>query len=376
MSTSYWLDEPSQPIPARSLSGRPDVIVIGGGVTGCACAHALAAGGLKVLLHEARTIAGGASGRNAGFALRGAALSYDAARASLGPERAPLLWELSERALRRMAELAGEDFRATGSVRLAVDDAERAALEAEHDALREDGFAVEPAARLSAPLRRVYSGGIVHPGDGLLHPVRWVRRLAARAASAGAEILEGSAMESADLDAPAVVVATDALIPDLLPELARAISPVRGQMLVTEQLPRMLFERPHYARYGFDYWVQLRDRRLVAGGKRDESLDTEYTDVEETTAPIQERLDAFVGALVGSSTRVTHRWAGIWGQTPDLLPLVGPVPGRKGVWVAGAYSGHGNVLGFACGELVAQAILGERPAELDLFDPARAILEL
>ena len=66
---------------------------------------------------------------------------------------------------------------------------------------------------------------------------------------------------------------------------------------------------------------------------------------------------------------VTHRWAGIWGTTPDRLPLVGQVPGRDAVWIAGGYSGHGNALGLACGDLVARALLGERPEELPLFDP-------
>jgi glycine/D-amino acid oxidase-like deaminating enzyme len=36
-------------------------------------------------------------------------------------------------------------------------------------------------------------------------------------------------------------------------------------------------------------------------------------------------------------------------------------------------SGHGNVMGFACGELVAQAILGREPPELELFEPARLL---
>jgi glycine/D-amino acid oxidase-like deaminating enzyme len=48
------------------------------------------------------------------------------------------------------------------------------------------------------------------------------------------------------------------------------------------------------------------------------------------------------------------------------------VPGRDALWVAAGYSGHGNVLGFACGELVADAILGDTAAaQLGLFDPAR-----
>ncbi len=54
--------------------------MIGGGVTGCSCALTLAERGVRVRLHEAREIAGGASGRNGGFALRGAAVPYDEAR--------------------------------------------------------------------------------------------------------------------------------------------------------------------------------------------------------------------------------------------------------------------------------------------------------
>ena len=67
------------------------------------------------------------------------------------------------------------------------------------------------------------------------------------------------------------------------------------------------------------------------------------------------------------------RWAGVWGETPDRLPLVGRLPTRENVWIAGAYSGHGNVLGLACGDLLARAILGEPPPELALFAPARLV---
>jgi len=41
--------------------------------------------------------------------------------------------------------------------------------------------------------------------------------------------------------------------------------------------------------------------------------------------------------------------------------------------VAGGYSGHGNVLGFACGRLAARAILGDRDPLLDLFEPVRLL---
>ena len=70
---------------------------------------------------------------------------------------------------------------------------------------------------------------------------------------------------------------------------------------------------------------------------------------------------------------MTHRWAGIFGFVPDLMPVVGRVPGDARLWVAGGYSGHGNVLGFLCGELVGNAILGEGDPLLELMEPARLL---
>ncbi len=167
------------------------------------------------------------------------------------------------------------------------------------------------------------------------------------------------------------MLATDGYGRGLVPELDERIWPARGQVLATEPLAERLFAIPHYARGGFDYWQQLPDGRLVAGGFRDFSIMSELTDVEETTAVIQDALDEFVVELLGYAPRVTHRWAGIFGLTQDFLPLVGPVPGHDGVWVAAGYSGHGNVLGYLCGGLVASAILGRDDPLLELLDPAR-----
>ena len=103
------------------------------------------------------------------------------------------------------------------------------------------------------------------------------------------------------------------------------------------------------------------------------SLATEDTADESTTAAVQEQIESLVVDLLGRLPKVTHRWAGAWGTTPDLLPLVGRVPGRDRVWVAGAYAGHGNVLGLACGDAVACAVLGEPVPEIAPFDPARFV---
>jgi glycine/D-amino acid oxidase-like deaminating enzyme len=369
----YWLEDPAPPRTDRSYDGRVDVAIVGGGVTGCSAALRLAEAGFRVRVHDARGIAEGASGRNGGFALGGGAARYDVARETYGAERAAAYWRWTEEALGRMADLAGDALRRTGSYRLAADEEEREGIRLEYEALREDGFEAEWLEDVPGGAAGRFHGAISHPHDGSIQPARFVRRLAALAAAAGAEIRERGEVEDVEaLAADRVLVATDGYGHGLVPELADLIWPTRGQVVASEPLDQVLYDRPHYARQGFDYWQQLPDGRILLGGFRDVSILDELTDVEETTPTIQASLESFLHELAGREVQVTHRWAGIFGLTQDLLPLVGEVPGRDGrVWVAGGYSGHGNVLGFACGELVADAMLGRGSPQLELLDPAR-----
>jgi gamma-glutamylputrescine oxidase len=371
-SEPFWLTE-SRPTVAPQQLDQVDVAVIGAGITGCSCAAALAGEGKRVRVYDARGVGEGASGRNGGFALRGAAARYDVARETYGAEEARELWRRTELAVDRAEALAGGAFRRTGSLRLAADVEERVEIRAEYEALREDGFAADWRDELPH-LRPHFRGAIFHPTDGSVQPAAFVQRLADRAAGAGVAFATGQRVESlADIDAEQIVIATDGSGHGLLPELDEALWPARGQVIATAPLAEQLFECPHYARHGFDYWQQLADGRVVLGGFRDFSILTEMTNDETTTQPIQDALDAFLVELLGELATVTHRWAGIFGLTQDLLPLVGPVPGHDGVWVAAGYSGHGNVFGLLCGELVAGAVLGRDDPLLQLFSPARIV---
>ena len=316
-------------MPAGEPSGPVDVVVVGGGVTGCSCALTLARGGLRVRLLEAREIAGGASGRNGGFALRGLKPSYDEARATLGRDVAASLWELTERSLDSMSALAGDALRRTGSLRLAADAAERDDLRREYDALVEDGFEAEWLDPLPPHLDGLFAGGFVHPGDGALAPALWVRRLAGHAAAAGAADRRARARRSRGDRRGRRSRRRDRRRRDdctlSSPELAPWVTPMRGQVLATEPLP-IRYDKPHYSRGGYDYWQQTPDGRLILGGRRDTDLENERTASEDTTPFIQDQLTAYAAELMGRPPVVTHRWAGIWGESFDGLPFAAECP--------------------------------------------------
>jgi glycine/D-amino acid oxidase-like deaminating enzyme len=371
--SSFWLAEPAVPLPRVAVEA-PDVEIVGAGITGVSAALTLAGLGARVRVHDGREVAGGASGRNGGFALRGGAMGYHDAREWLGGDLARAYWLETERHQERLAPLAGDAWRHTGSLRLANDDEEREELRVEYAALVEDGFAAEWRDDVPG-----FAGAIFHPPDASVQPARMVRRLAARAAGQGVEIREQSRIGSLDeLEAERVLVATDGYPSGLLGPLEGLIVPTRGQMLATEPVAERLFHCPHYGRHGFDYWQQLDDGRITVGGFRDFALDSEFTDSEETTETIQQALEAFVARVAGRPLRVEQRWAGIFGLVLDFLPVVGPLPGDGRALVAGGYSGHGNVLGFMCGDLAARALLGAglgdvETALLAAFAPERLL---
>ena len=117
------------------------------------------------------------------------------------------------------------------------------------------------------------------------------------------------------------------------------IVPTRGQVIATEPVSPLHFEIPHYGRHGFDYWHQRPDGRVVAGGFRDVSLDSEFTADDVTTPVVQEALERFVTSLFGRA--LAHRLP----LGGDLRACLRLPPRRRPGSRAGRDVGGGRLLG-------------------------------
>ncbi|MEW5420798.1 NAD(P)/FAD-dependent oxidoreductase [Amorphus sp. 3PC139-8] len=77
---------------------------------------------------------------------------------------------------------------------------------------------------------------------------------------------------------------------------------------------------------------------------------------------VEAGITAFRAAFpILSDVRVAESWGGLIDATPDMVPVIGPVPDRPGVFLASGFSGHGFALGPGAGWLAAMQILGEKP---------------
>ena len=382
--TAYWLDEPYYARAPLDGDADVDACVVGGGVAGLSCALRLARHGLDTLLVEAGTVAGGASGRNGGFLIAGTALFHNDARERLGVQRARDIYARTLAAQDEIVELAEElgaaqHVRRVGLLRVAVDEEEAAHVRAHTATLQADGFPGELVERDDLPpaLRRSGLVGCLTEHDAALHPVRWYRALAAAAEAAGARIVEGT-RAVAPVPAPAegpvvtergrvrarqVIVAADGALPALVPDYAGRVRARRLHMVAVEPLPPAL-DRLVYCRWGHEYLQQLPDGRILAGGFSDVDGERSYTDSEDGEPLVWERVHRYLREELGLEAEVTHRWVGIVGYTDDQLPYAGEVPRRPGLYVAGGYSGHGNVPGYMCGRDIADAICGGAPGPL------------
>ena len=371
MTTSFWLDEPYQPRPALDGDLDAEACVIGAGVGGLSCARSLAQRGVETVVLERATVAGGASGRNGGFLLAGMAAFYVDARQQHGREQARLTYARTLEAQAEIYELAaelgvGDAVRRTGLLRVSASEQEAEHVRRHVEALRADGFPAELVERdaLPAALQRSFHNACLTDHDGALHPARWIRALARGAEHAGARIHERTEVTGpvsagevrttgGTVRARHVVVAADGALAALMPTLQDRVRARRLHMVATEPLPDRLVDCPVYARWGYEYFQQVPDGRLLAGGFSDVDGDHSYTDRDEGNPDVWDRIERYLEQDLGVRAPIGHRWVGTVGYTKDGRPMVGE---DAGVYYAGGYSGHGNVIGYLAGQQLADLI--------------------
>lgn len=363
------------------MAANFDVIVIGGGALGAACARELALEGRRVVVIER----GGEHGQ-----------SWRAAAGMLAPqietrENEPL-YELGIASRERYAELSRELLDATGIdiglwregiARVAYDEADANALRASVAGQRQRGQRVDwldsGEVRERWPWVRPVLGALWAPYDGALDPAELVRALMADAQRLGATVVRDTAraieregdrvigvVAGERYAADDVVVAAGAWSGRIegLPR-PLAVEPVRGQMAA---LPWPSTMRRAIL-YHHDCYVLARGEEALLGSTM------EYTGFDASVTDAgQQQIWSSVRNLCPelAAVRPTRTWAGLRPATPDGLPIIGPAPDLSHLWYATGHGRNGILLAAITAVLVHQMIKGEPVHEhVRSFNPAR-----
>lgn len=360
MTVSVWQADDSQPI--REV----DVLVVGAGLAGTAAAAFLQQAGRQVVITEMRDIALGASSRNAGFMITGLDTYYHHAIERYGMDTVRDLWGLSARTHQYWRELsAGQDVRFSdcGSLLLAESPEEAKDLKAAALAMHADGHGVEYIDH--DPLNRGYFAALRQPWDASVQPYELAQAVFK---NSGAELVSNNELYAIrQHDAHTVMVytrqyrfiardvllCTNAYSVHIDPYFIGKIIPTRAQCLATAPLNREpLLNCIGYSDYGYMYYRDTFDGRLLIGGgrKQNKPLEHDTTD-DRITDPVQQVLEAYLRERFPDvDAPVERRWAGIMGFTPDGLPLVGRLPHLPRVAFAVGFNGHGLAMGAGTAE--------------------------
>lgn len=386
---TLWVDPEDQSFTPLAGDVDVDLAIVGAGFSGIGAAWTMRHSGASIAVLEERTVAGGASGRNAGFVLAGPAMPFDRAARVLGMGAAKEVWRFSDEnnaAIARVVESEDLecDYLRRGSMSVAASEDEWRSMEECSQCLSEAGIAACLVERrhLPRPFDTKYRGGIYYSGNAEFNPGEFLRQLVRRLPDS-VTLYERTQVSSLRREgerwrlevpggrvrASSVLLATNAYTSRILPQVP--ISLHRGQVLATSPLASVVVPFPMYGNRGYQYWRQEPGGRLIVGGWRDLDLDGEVGEEERLHPDIQAKLDRLCRWMVGSEPTVEYRWAGIMGFTPDQFPLVGAVPESAGLWIAAGYSGHGVALAFNCGAVAAQLALGQDAAIPACFGPER-----
>jgi len=363
----------------------PDVLVVGAGIVGAACAEALTAAGLSVEILESRFAGGGATA-----AAMGHVVVMDDSEAQFA------LTSLSRRLWVEMAPEIPRDCEdeETGTLWIAEDEEERTHVRRKAAFYRQRGVEVEElsgedVARAEPSLRPGLAGALRVPGDRVLYPVNAARWLLERAVARGAVRREGVEAvaivgrrvetRQGSLEAGAVVNACGVAAPLLTPGLP--IAPRKGHLVITDRYPgfcrHQLVElgylksahTPSPESVAFNLQPRATGQMLLGSSREFVGLDPSIN--RRIRARMLRRALEFSPALARLSALRT--WVGFRPATPDNLPLVGRWDASPGLFVAAGHEGLGITTAPATGRLVADAILGRQsPIDPAPYAPTRS----
>ena len=365
--------------------GGSDVVIIGGGIVGCACAYYLARAGVKVHLVERGPLGSGAS------------------RAGMSHI---VTWEEPEmhlalaRTSRELYETLAEDlpveieYRCTGSLAVVEQPEGLSGMAAMINRLRAWGLGCElldaqDLRRVEPALAPDLPGGAYFPNDGMVNPLLATQALAQAARQHGAVVESGVEVTGIDLDphsrrilgvqtqrgrlaASQVVIAAGAWSGTLgrMAGIELPIQPRKGTLAVTAPVPEDLLRCKVILSAGYMESVkgdgngvavaaniqQVKNGNLLLGSSRQfAGFDTRVE--PEVVSEVIRRCVRFVPALAGALA--VRFWAGLRPYTPDLLPVIGPLSSVPGLFVASGHEGIGITEGPVTGLLISQMITGE-----------------
>ncbi|WP_031487947.1 NAD(P)/FAD-dependent oxidoreductase [Streptomyces bicolor] len=371
----------------------PDLVVVGAGVVGAACAFYAAGCGLSVTVIDRGPVAGGTTGAGEGNLL--------VSDKEPGPELELAL--LSTQLWQKLAELLPPqvEYEAKGGLVVASDAARMDALRTFAAAQNRAGVTAHeiPADRLNdlePYLAPGPAGGFHYPQDAQVQPALAAAHLL-RASGAclrlGEEVtgiltgahdeVRGVRTTAGDLHTPYVVNAAGAWGGELarLAGVDLPVRPRRGFVLVTEPLPRVVRHKVYAADYVADVAsgsAALQTSAVVEGtpagpvliGASRERVGFDRTLSTEALRRLAAQATALFPVL--AQVRAIRTYAGFRPYLPDHLPAIGPDPQVPGLLHACGHEGAGIGLAPATGLLIARLLTGpEPPLDIAPFAPGR-----
>src|SRR5690625_1655941 len=383
-----------------ALSQTTDVIVIGGGLVGCAAAYYLSKKNTVVTLVEKGQLNRQASGQNAGslhFQLEFRMVHFWKELEQEMGELIPMSVE-SEKVWRALEDELDADLEVIqdGGFMVAETEEELALLKKKYELekkwhLNTELLTGDEVRKIAPYLSKNIIGAAFCPDEGHANPRHVTLTYAQRAAEKGAKILTESnvtnIMQHRDewvveingettIRAHHVILAAGAWVSDLAKMVGIHVPmfPVPLTMNVTEQTTPFIEHMVQHVGKRITL-KQVRDGNVLIGGgwsskflKTNGMLDFNLSPLINPEAiqgncKIARDLVPDVGHL-----RIIRSWPGVTGITDDQLPLLGEFPDRKGLWIAGG--GSGFTFGPLYGSILADLItVGMTDFKINAFLP-------